>query len=411
MSTQPRLVLVSNRRLDDVRSGSAAYLLTFIDAARQAGFEVQIVMAPNTAFGSRPWATISRAFSRVVSVNWPGSLRLGATYISIDASVWLRFLGRLGAEISRRIGATSASPTSLLSRVPAFRELETLAAIIRGFPHACVAVEYSSMAPLFRLLGDASAHIVLMHELFSSRAESFRAAGRPLDHADISLQEEVARLQGVDLVLHASMTELGLMKDLLPRARHVWMRPTTRSRRDALVERSPAALFVGADHAGNREAVEHLLADIWPRVRNRVPGARLVIAGSICERVRGVSPDVDTIGLVENLGDFAGPDRIGLAPIRVASGVAIKVVDYCGLGLPIIGYPGSLAGFGDLLDEVAIRVETPEAFADALVNLFEAPAERRSRSEAGLKLAETTLASSGVVEALGELRELPQIRV
>lgn len=403
MNPLPRLVLVSNRRLDDSRSGSAAYLLTFIEAARQAGFAIHIVLAPNTAFGSRPWSHVADTFTRFASVEWPSSLRIGRAYVSLDLSVWSRFVLRLVAELGSRIGIVNGRPPSLLSRVPSDHELEALATIVRSHSRVCVAVEYSSMAPLFERLRDKSGHIVLMHELFSSRADSFRAAGRPLDHADITLPEEVARLKTVDLVLHASMTELHHIEALLPSARHAWMRPTTLSRRDALVDRTPAALFVGADHAGNREAVDHLLADIWPRVRRRLPDARLIIAGSIGRRVRRQSPGVQVVGSVEDLKEFAGPDRIGLAPIRATSGVAIKVADYMGLGLPVIGYPGGLAGFSEVLESAAISVETPEAFADAVVALLTSSSERRIRSEAGLRLAETTLASSGVVEELRAL--------
>jgi hypothetical protein len=360
-------------------------------------------MAPSTAFGSRPWARIAPAIAERATPEWPGAVRLGATWVSTRPSVWLRFLGRLGLEAARRLKLTSAQPESLLSRIPGKGEQAEIARAVRRHAPACVVVEYSSLAPLFAHLKTVPGRGVLMHDLFSSRADSFRAAGKPLDHGDITLAQEAERLADANLILHASMNELQKLAPLAPHAQHVWMRPTTRARRDALQTRMPAALFVGADHAGNREALSHLLTEIWPRVRARVADAKLIIAGAVGA---GLQPKdgVEAIGPVDNLASLAGPDRIGLAPIRVASGIAIKVADYMGLGMPVIGYPGGLDGFGSELDSAAIRVPDAEAFATELAGLLTSAEKRRARSEAGLRLAETTLSDSGIVSALSAFR-------
>lgn len=398
MNDLPRLVLVSNRRLDDVRSGSGAYLVTFLKSARKAGFSVRLVMAPDTAFGSRPWAKIAPGVAQRTSPEWPYTKRFRGNYVSLLPAVWLRFIRRLGVEARRRLGL-GGEVKSLLSQIPARGELRAIAKAVRLHDPACVVVEYSSLAPLFDHLSDIRGRGVLMHDLFSSRADSFRAAGKALDHGDMTVAEEAERLRAANLILHASMNELQKLSPLAAQAKHVWMRPTTKAQRDALQTRAPAALFMGADHAGNREALAHLLEDIWPRVRAQIADARLIIAGAVGNGL-AAQDGVEPIGPVDDLATLAGPDRIGLAPIRVSSGVAIKVADYMGLGMPVIGYPGGLDGFGAELDAAAVRVQTPEAFADALINLLNSSDERRARSEAGLKLAETTLSDSGIITAL-----------
>ncbi len=397
------MILVSNRRLDDVRSGSGAYLVTFLKSAKQAGYKVRVIMAPDTAFGSKPWAKISDTVLAHATPEWPGSARIGGTFVSTKPSVWIRFLKRLGTEAGNRLKLTKAKPVSLLSRIPSASEQAELARAIRVHAPSCVVVEYSSLAPLFAHLQDIPGRGVLMHDLFSSRAESFRAAGKLPDHGDMTLAEEAKRLASANLILHASMNELEKVAPHAPHARHVWMRPTTTPHRNALQSRAPAALFMGANHAGNREGLNHVVDEVWPLVRARVPDARFIVAGAIGDGMTAEN-GIEPIGRVDDLASLAGPDRIGLVPIRVFSGIAIKVADYMGLGMPVIGYPGGLDGFGSELDSASIRVQTPQAFADALVDLLTSEEKRRAKSEAGLKLAETTLSDSGIVAALAVFR-------
>lgn len=397
------MVLVSNRRLDDVRSGSGAYLVTFLKSAKQAGYSIRLIMAPGIAFGSKPWAKISQTMDAYVTPEWPGAVRMGGTFVSTKPSVWFRFLKRLGMEAADRLKLKTAKPVSLLSSIPSASEQAEIASAIRRHAPSCVVVEYSSLAPLFAHLQDIPGRGVLMHDLFSSRADSFRAAGKLPDHGDMTLAEEATRLAAANLILHASMNELEKIAPLAPRAKHVWMRPTTTAHRAALKTRPPAALFMGAGHAGNREGLNHVIADVWPLVRARVPDARLIVAGAISSGVAAEN-GIEPIGPVDDLTTLAGPDRIGLVPIRVFSGIAIKVADYMGLGMPVIGYPGGLDGFGSELDSASIRVQTPQAFADALVDLLTSEEKRRAKSEAGLKLAETTLSDSGIVAALAAFR-------
>jgi len=397
------MILVTNRRLDDVRSGSGAYLVTFLNSAKLAGYAIRLVMAPNTAFGSRPWLKLAPAILERTQPECPSSFRLGDTFVSLKPAVWFRFLKRLGMETGRRLKLTQAQPVSLLSYTPSRSELTEIAKAVRRHNPSCVVVEYSSLGPVFEHLQSIRGRAVLMHDLFSSRAESFRAAGKRLDQADMTLAEEAARLKSANLILHASMNELEKLAPLAPQAQHVWMRPTTTPHREALKSRAPAALFMGANHAGNREGLAHVLAEVWPFVRKRVPDARLIIAGAVGAGMAAEN-GIEPIGPVDDLATLAGPDRIGLVPIRVFSGIAIKVADYMGLGMPVIGYPGGLDGFGSELDSAAIRVHTPEEFADALVDLLTSEEKRRAKSEAGLKLAETTLSDSGIVAALAAFR-------
>jgi hypothetical protein len=225
-------------------------------------------------------------------------------------------------------------------------------------------VEYSSLGPVLSRLPEVAVRAVLLHDSFAGRAQNFKSLNAALDTVTLTVAEEAARVKDANLVLHASETELANLAPWLGRAKHVWLRPSAPARGHWMRVRAPAGFFMGADHAGNRDAVKHLLEEIWPLVLARRPDARLLVVGAAGRGVRAAPAGVAILGSVDDLSAFAGPDLIGLAPIRLGSGVAIKVADYLGAGMPVIGYPLGLNGFGGLLAGVAVAVQTPEAFAE-----------------------------------------------
>jgi glycosyltransferase involved in cell wall biosynthesis len=105
--------------------------------------------------------------------------------------------------------------------------------------------------------------------------------------------------------------------------------------------RVPEALFVGALWRGeNEDAALWLLREVWPRVRTRVPGARLTIAGADPkERLRRAAvaaDDVELTGRVDSLAPYYRRASVALAPLRFGAGVKLKVVVAMLWSVPVI---------------------------------------------------------------------------
>ena len=96
---------------------------------------------------------------------------------------------------------------------------------------------------------------------------------------------------------------------------------------------------------------------------------------------------------------------IGLVPTRLASGISIKVGEYLGMGVPTIAYEAGIDGYGKTLDGVVAKAATPGDFARQTLDILEDADARKTRSEAGLKLAETELQNPDVIEALLQLNQ------
>jgi len=108
--------------------------------------------------------------------------------------------------------------------------------------------------------------------------------------------------------------------------------------------RGPAArsgvLFVGNfEHLPNRDALEWLLRDIWPRVRERDPAARLSVAGArLPESARTWQgrDGVEILGEVEDLAALYWRQRVVAVPIRAGSGTRLKILEAFAAGAPVV---------------------------------------------------------------------------
>jgi hypothetical protein len=391
------------RQLDTMTTGNAAYLMVFLRAARRAGLGVRLLLAPRRSFGNRPWFTVHPDFSGVAAeIVAPQSMRVGNRYWSLSPTVWGRFAIRLAQETLRRAGI-KLRIKSLLGAPLSGCEAKELAAASDANPAAVVAAEYSSLGPVLGLLMSRSRKVVLLHDLFSLRASSFRARGESPDHYDMSEAEEAACISAADTLVFASANELKLFRPLTPNAAHVWLRPEVPDYPLSNGKEPARAVFLGTRHAGNADALKHLIDDVWPLVRDRSPAASLWVAGSACEDLspaQASAPGIRIMGRVRDLSEIGGAASIGLAPTRVASGVSIKVAEYLRLGMPCIAYPLALEGFGRELDDLVDVAEGPQAMADRIAALLPDNDARQRRSELGRAGAAVRLDNQEVVDVL-----------
>jgi hypothetical protein len=395
------------RQLDSMTTGNGSYLMVFLRSVRRADLKVRLVFAPRRAFGNRPWFSIHPDFASVASeIVTPQSVRLGKLYWSLSPAVWGRFVIRLGQETLRRAGLRIGSLThirSLLGAPLSEAEATELAAVSDAHPAAVVTAEYSSLGPVLLKLKTPARKAVLLHDLFSHRAASFRARGEEPDHEDMTEADEANHVSAADTLVYASANEMAQFRLYNPQAAHVWLRPEVPDYPLANDNAPPRAVFLGTRHAGNTDALKHLIDEVWPLVRERSPSASLWVAGSACEGLSPAqksAPGVRIMGRVHDLPSIGGASSVGLAPTRIASGVSIKVAEYLRLGMPCIAYRVALDGFGSELDDLVDVADGPRTMADRIVALLSNDLERNQRSELGRSGAAKRLDNREIVSIL-----------
>ncbi len=167
--------------------------------------------------------------------------------------------------------------------------------------------------------------------------------------------------------------------------------------------REPVVGLLGSMHwLPSRSAAERLITRIWPRVKRRLPGARLLVGGWNARRylARYAGPDIQ---LVENLAHpsefFSQVAVLAYAPLR-GSGVKVKVLEALAYGVPVVTTGEGIEGL-DCEDGVHCGVrEDDEALADCIVETLGDEARRGRMREAGRALVEARHSPHLVLEQM-----------
>ncbi|KJZ18502.1 glycosyltransferase [Loktanella sp. S4079] len=378
---KPNHVILVGRRLDGMQTGSSQYLKTYLKICREAGLSTQLIFAPRRSFGNLPFARIHPEFVELVDgVDWAVTVQVAGRYVSTSPAVWGRFLIRSMKEVARRLTGRKHAPyPSMLGAELSPAEARQVVDRARTYAPDVVTAEYSSFAPMLSAFPQAK-RIVFLHDLFSLRAESFRSRGMDPDHVVVSLDQEAARCDAADLLIHASRVEEERLRVVMPDHQHIWMRPAVSANFPASTQRTtPHAVFMGSQHAGNHRALAFLREEVWPKLREKLPEAKLHVVGSIASTVdsaEAAEEGLSLIGRVEDLSSIASPDAIGVAPMQFGSGIPIKVVDYLAIGLPVIVTSGAIDPFGDALDGLVAIAQSDDHFTQIVAELL-TDAERR----------------------------------
>jgi len=99
-------------------------------------------------------------------------------------------------------------------------------------------------------------------------------------------------------------------------------------------------LFLGnLDYFPNRDALNLLLTEIFPGIRQALPGTRLVVAGRGSDDLRHKHENdrgVNWLGYVDELGPLYRRARLCIVPLRIGGGSRLKLLEAFEHGLPVV---------------------------------------------------------------------------
>ena len=164
--------------------------------------------------------------------------------------------------------------------------------------------------------------------------------------------------------------------------------------------------FIGAfAHPPNTDAVFWFCRDIVPLIVARLPGVRFhVIGADPPEQVRALaSANVGILGHVPDVTPFFDGCRLSVAPLRYGAGVKGKVNQSLAHGLPVVLTSVAAEGMFLVDGESALIADEPQAFADAVVRLYDDEALWNRLSAGGLAVMEEHFSFAAARRALTDL--------
>lgn len=127
-------------------------------------------------------------------------------------------------------------------------------------------------------------------------------------------------------------------------------------------------------HYPNHDGVLWFCNNVIPELRRRGKGIKVHIIGKwenkTSEALSDNFPELEFDGYIENLEDFIC-DKISLVPIRIGSGMRMKILDAIKAYSPFITTTKGVEGQNFTNGRDCIIADTPEEFADAIIRLQE----------------------------------------
>ncbi|QKD06039.1 glycosyltransferase [Mesorhizobium loti R88b] len=144
----------------------------------------------------------------------------------------------------------------------------------------------------------------------------------------------------------------------------------------------PVILFIG--HLGyppNVDAAQRLAHGILPRIRQALPGAKLVLAGrspKAAVLALAALPGVELVENPESVAPLLSCAHLSIIPLKAGGGTRIKILEAMAWGVPVIATPLAAEGLELAENDEVLLSATDDGLADVAIGLCH-DAKRRER--------------------------------
>lgn len=375
-----QLCILSRQRVVGRTNGSSTYLLDLARAIGRRGVDVNFIAPSPVTLGRWPYLRLLADVSIFRSYRVRGAWRLGRFMISADPHRFIRAaLGILDRTLLKagviKYPRSKRDPYSVAE--PLTRKDQLFIARHAPAIGDFLIADYCFLTECFpyALRPDARTAVV-MHDRFSSRADQFSVLGGADSVAFLDEDEECRRLALADTIVAIQAEEGEWVRRRLPDRAVIVAPMASDPVKSPQPGRDDLVLFVGSSAAPNVDGVKWFLEACWPLIRKRRPDAMLQVAGNVCGAF-GPAPDgAKFLGFVDDLASIYAQAGVVVSPLRVGSGLKIKLIEALSHGKAMVGTPKTLQGVERLLADSLRAEETAEDFANAVAELLSDKAQR-----------------------------------
>lgn len=132
-------------------------------------------------------------------------------------------------------------------------------------------------------------------------------------------------------------------------------------------------LFLASRMSFNVTGIQWFLDHVWPVLNKKDPGMRLLVGGSVCEKIRCGYNNVSLLGKIADLDDFYAQGNIVINPVHQGTGLKIKTFEALSYGKATVVHPHSMAGIYHESQVPLLCASSPEEWAETILELASSP--------------------------------------
>jgi len=173
---------------------------------------------------------------------------------------------------------------------------------------------------------------------------------------------------------------------------------------DIVVIKEPYTIsfFGGFDWIPNQDALYWFIQEIFPAVQKKYPQTKLVVIGkNVPTKLKKFeSSTILFKGFVENLRSEVKKTQLTIAPYRIGGGMRLKILESFAMKVPVVATAIGCEGIECTHGQNILIGDTPEEFAQLVINLFEDATLHRTITDNAYTLAKRLYTWESIVESL-----------
>lgn len=247
-------------------------------------------------------------------------------------------------------------------------------------------VEYVFMSKAFTAMPPGVVKILDTHDRFALRHEVFLQAGLVPQWFSTSVAEETAGFRRADYLLAIQEREAEAFAKQLGEDgnRVIPVGHLLDGMERVTPAAGPSAVFFASGNPINIDGARYFIEHVLPLILRRQPDFKFMLAGDVGDKFATAGDAVVRIGRVPAIADAFKVAAIAVNPVRVGTGLNIKMLEALACGAACIS---SKTGSRGLEQYRGIAFETvpdddPAAMAAAVLNLLDDPARIRQLGDA-----------------------------
>lgn len=148
--------------------------------------------------------------------------------------------------------------------------------------------------------------------------------------------------------------------------------------------------LINYDWPPNKDSLEYYIEQILPNVARLCPGVMTLLIGKGTEKFKSnpTAKNIEVVGFLDNLNDLSMLGSIAIVPLRIGSGMRIKILELMAMGRVVITTTMGAEGIEAEHGKHLIVCDDPYEFATCVAHYLGSPVESARIGEDARKLVE-----------------------